>query len=116
MKVRFMGGPSMNKRQDIHPDIVRRGRLEVQFLPQRSMSFSRIDMIDPTVPILRGYYKPSRNPEIWTWVGPDVSDPWKSYERRSKKWYKDYAKLASIGTPHDIIMNMMRPKPERPKV
>ncbi len=119
MKVRLMGGPAMNKRVEMDPVTFNSGRYYVSFVnPTREMWNSAAAYSPHTsLTVQQGHYKPSKNPDIWTWAGKNYApDPWKSYERKTEKWYKDYAKLASIGTPHDIIMSMMRPKLERPKV
>lgn len=107
--IRFMGGPIMNKRQNLPDSVINHGRYYVDVLPP--MSFSRLDSMDPTVSLLQGYYRPSKNPEIWTWVGPNVSDPWKSYERRLKKWQRQMAKLYSEGVYANTVLP---PRPTPP--
>jgi hypothetical protein len=115
--VRLMGGPAMNKRVTLHDNAIRDGRHYVSYVMPTRLKWSPHDVISPVADsgISRGYYKPTKNPEIWSFVGDWKPDPWKSYERRLKKWYKDYSKLAAIGTPHDVIMNMMRPMPQAPR-
>jgi hypothetical protein len=69
-----------------------------------------------TISIKQGYYKPTKNSEIWSWAGPKmVVDPWKSYERKVRKWEREVGKLLGI-LPPDAVLNMVGPRPERPRV
>lgn len=110
--IRFMGGPMMNKRMNLTPDVIRQGRFVAYVSPPRAVV--KLDDIGAVsdVTFQTGYYKPSKNPEIWTWVGPSVSDPWKSYERRLKKWQRQMAKLYSEG----IYANTVLPPRPTPPV
>jgi hypothetical protein len=115
-RVRFMGGPMMNKRMDLTPSVMMHGRFEAAVVPPRArVNFVDNDPNNPATDIefLRGYYKPSKNPEVWTWVGPKMQiDPYKSYERKLKKWQKEMSRLYEQGVYANTVLP---PRPEFPR-
>lgn len=73
MIVRLMGGPSMGKTIAI-----------------ANMSPIPVPVPTPGQPgtYSFGYYKPSKNPDYWVFEGNYKGDPFKSYERKVKKWQR----------------------------
>lgn len=104
----------MNKVYDLPASVVRAGRYDIAFIDGAAAQHTPNFDEDPftTVSVKQGYYKPSKNPGYWVFVGDYVSDPYKVYERRLKKYNHEMAKLLRDG----IYANTVLPeKPEFPR-
>jgi hypothetical protein len=107
----------MNKRVTLPDSALSMGRYYVSYARATRETWSPDAAASPqtSMAIQQGYYKPTKNPEIWSFVGDYKPDPWKSYERKAKKWERDLRKLMAIFPP-STALNMIGPRPERPRV
>ena len=100
----------MGKVIELHPNAVRSGRYEIVWSNPPAAQWAAGD-VSPTSEfrINRGYYKPSKKPGVWTFVGSYEGNTYKSSERRYKTWQRKVRKLSEHGVPYD----QWPPRPSR---
>jgi hypothetical protein len=110
MKVKLMGGPCMGKIVELPPNAMYSQMYHVAWSNPTAAQWSRFDVSPTTdIQINQGYYKPSKKPGVWTFVGSYEGDKYKSFERRFKAWQRKVRKLSEHGVPYD----QWPPRPSR---